>query len=96
MKDINVEVTRNKNEIIIYIGKKRVSRVIRKRLDSINIRAQLKQIMTARDISQSDLARRIGKSRQWIHQLVNGDRGITINTIRQLEKALSVKFERSA
>lgn len=95
MDDINVKIRRNKNGIIIYIGKQCVGKVLRNRIEAVVIRDQLGKIMADRNISQSDLARLMGTSRQWVGQIIHGDWGITINTIRSLEKALNVKFERS-
>lgn len=54
----------------------------------IEFAERLYNAMTARNISQSALARRCGANRAWINRILNGKENLTLESIAKLSVAL--------
>lgn len=53
------------------------------------LRNEIKRVMGAEGVTQADLARRLGTSRQWVGQVVHGERSdVRLRTISNIASAL--------
>lgn len=52
--------------------------------------------MAEQGLSKADLARRLGKSRSWVTQLLNGGRNMTVRTLAEVLHALGSELELAA
>jgi plasmid maintenance system antidote protein VapI len=59
---------------------------------SFAIAAKVLETLRAKNLSQKELAERMGLSPQYINKVVKGSENLTIETITRLEKALGVKL----
>jgi predicted transcriptional regulator len=59
---------------------------------SQTIRDQIQDRMRQLGISKSDLARRVGKSRQWIGDLLNQDDEFLLSTVEPVFEALGMEL----
>lgn len=53
---------------------------------------QIKRLMRERGLMTKDLAERMGKSDQYVSNIINGGKGMSINTLREVAAALGVEF----
>jgi transcriptional regulator with XRE-family HTH domain len=49
-------------------------------------------VMSLKKISRAELATRMGRSRSYVTQLLNGNTNMTLSTLERLMKALEVEF----
>lgn len=52
----------------------------------------LARVMHEKQVSKADLARRLGKSRAWVTQLLSGGRNVTARTLAEVAFALDVEL----
>lgn len=55
---------------------------------SLSLIQQIREAMEAQGVTREELAKRVGVSRQFIHQILNGECGRTIKTIAKIAAAL--------
>ena len=53
------------------------------------------QLMEAQGVSKAELARRLGKSRAWVTQLLNGKANMTIRTVAEVVYTLGAEVKLS-
>lgn len=54
---------------------------------------RLGELMEQTNTSRAELARRLGKSRAWITQLLSGESNVTLKTLAEVAFALDAEFE---
>jgi len=50
------------------------------------------RVMAEQNLSKADLARKLGKSRSWITQLLRGNANITVSTLAEVANAMDVEI----
>jgi len=59
----------------------------------IEIAQQIYSVMKRQNVTKADLARRLGKSRSYITQILQGDANLTIESLIKVSTALNCEFE---
>ena len=54
------------------------------------------RLMMEQDLSKADLARKLGKSRAWVTQLLNGSANMTVRTLAEVTFALDAEVRLAA
>lgn len=54
------------------------------------------ELMLERDVSQAELARRLGKSRPYVCKLLAGEENLTIETLCKIARALDCEYDPAA
>jgi transcriptional regulator with XRE-family HTH domain len=56
----------------------------------------ISRLMTEQEMSKADLARKLGKSRAWVTQLLSGKANVTVRTLAEVAFALGGRVKLSA
>jgi len=67
--------------------------VIRQRQVAMEFGLEIERLMTRTKVKQSDLARRLGKSRAWISKFLYGPRNLQVFTAVEIADALGCDVE---
>ena len=59
----------------------------------VRVTNQIEELMERKDISRSELAAMLGRSRGWVTQLLDGERNKTIRTVAYVFSVLGAQFE---
>lgn len=54
---------------------------------------RIKEILIEKGISSKELALRMGKAPQYVSNIINGGKGISVSTLIEIAKALKVEFK---
>ena len=58
----------------------------------MELELQIKRLMRERGMQTKDLAEIMGKSSQYVSNIINGGKGVSVNTLIDVAKALNVEF----
>lgn len=59
---------------------------------SVNVALKVLDVLDEKNMSQSELAEKLGVSRQQVNKILKGHENLTIETISKLEQALNIKL----
>lgn len=59
---------------------------------SVKVALKVLEVLDEKNMSQSELAEKLGVSRQQVSKIVKGQENLTLETITRLEKALGVEL----
>lgn len=58
----------------------------------MELELQIKRLMKDRNMQTKDLSELMGKSSQYVSNIINGGKGVSVNTLMEVAKALKVEF----
>lgn len=58
----------------------------------MELQLQIKRLMKERGLQTKDLAKLMGKKDQYVSNIINGGKGVSVNTLMEVAKALNVEF----
>jgi transcriptional regulator with XRE-family HTH domain len=88
--------TRAKDKFTEFISDNERRRIYERESLAFDAAELISKLMEEQNVSKAELARRIGKSRSDITQLLNGSRNLTLHTLADLAFALGTRFELKA
>ncbi len=68
-------------------------RIFEQELLSVSVNSLLTMAMTTQDVTQAELANRLGCTRQHVSQLLSGSRNMTLRTMADLSFSVGCRFE---
>jgi len=61
----------------------------------VRVTKQLEEVMELKGVGRAELARRLGRSKGWVTQLLDGERNKTIRTVAYVFSVLGAQFDTS-